>query len=103
MVPTNHRRELAGALQTDALQGVRDFCAGKWDPEVAGKPYCARLHNATGLPTGAAFNEAVFRMLTTGEGTVRSPPASPALLRLHALPGQSRGGRLWVVLTTAHT
>lgn len=73
MVPTNHRRELAGALQTDALQGLRDFCAGVWDAAVAQKPYCRRLNNATGLPVGADFNEATFRMLTSGEGTVRTP------------------------------
>lgn len=64
------RSELA-----DALQGVRVF--RKWDPHVAGKPYFARLHNAAGLPTGATFNEAAFRMLTAGEGTVRSPLPLP--------------------------
>ena len=74
MVPTNHRRELAGALQTDALQAVRDYCAGKWDHLAPLQKYCLHPHNVTGLPVGAAFNEAVFRMLTNGKGTVRSPP-----------------------------
>lgn len=78
MVPTNHRRELAGALQTDALQGLRDFCAGAWDTAATDKPYCRRLNNATGLPVGVDFNEAVFRMLTSGEGTVR-PPLAPCV------------------------
>lgn len=70
---------LVGAVKDNPIEAFRLHCSPDPDaldppPPASERPYCADLDAETGLPTGNAFREGLFRFLANGEGVVRPPP-----------------------------